>query len=109
MFIICLHFLILLRLGIGDTIGGGNASEVLQQAVLPVVDHNTFRDKMKDLLKVHNSSMLCAGGQGKGGCHVRKRTLSHLSVQVNFAKLEKWDLSVCLSANALCQISCEIN
>ena len=57
--------------GWGNTIGGGNASEVLQQAMLPVADHNTCHEKVKDLAKVYESSMLCAGGQGKGGCHVR--------------------------------------
>ena len=52
--------------------GGGHAADVLQQAVLPVADHKTCRDKMKDVRKVYKVPMLCAGGQGKGGCQVRE-------------------------------------
>jgi len=54
--------------GWGKTIGGGSGAEVLQQAVLPVADHKTCREKMKVVRKVHKGPMLCAGGQGKGGC-----------------------------------------
>ncbi|XP_078344129.1 chymotrypsinogen A-like isoform X1 [Oculina patagonica] len=54
--------------GWGRTIGGGNASEVLQQAALPVADHKTCKATNKVLAKVYKGPMLCAGGQGKGGC-----------------------------------------
>jgi len=54
--------------GWGRTIGGGDAADVLQQAVLPVADHTTCRRKMQPVSKVYKGPMLCAGGQGKGGC-----------------------------------------
>ena len=60
--------------------GGGNAAEVLQQAMLPITRHTTCRKKM-DFLKVSKKQMVCAGGKGKGGCHVRIIALSHLSTQ----------------------------
>lgn len=55
--------------GWGRTVGGGDASDVLQQAMLPIVDHRTCQDKNKDVLRVFKKQMLCAGGKGKGGCH----------------------------------------
>lgn len=55
--------------GWGRTVGGGNASDVLQQAVLPIADHLTCRIRNKNLTRVFEGPMLCAGGQGKGGCH----------------------------------------
>jgi len=58
--------------GWGRTIGGGDAADVLQQAVLPVADHTTCRRKMQPVSKVYKGPMLCAGGQGKGGCQVKK-------------------------------------
>ena len=58
--------------GWGKTIGGGTGAEVLQEAMLPVAYHKTCREKMKVVRKVHKGTMLCAGGQGKGGCQVKK-------------------------------------
>ena len=52
-------------------IGGGTGAEVLQEAMLPVAYHKTCREKMKVVRKVHKGTMLCAGGQGKGGCQVK--------------------------------------
>lgn len=53
--------------------GGGNSANVLQQAMLPVAAHKTCREKMKNQpFKVYKGPMLCAGGQGKGGCQVTK-------------------------------------
>ena len=46
-------------------------ADVLQQAMLPVADHKTCREKMKGFT-VYKGPMLCAGGQGKGGCQVKK-------------------------------------
>ena len=52
--------------------GGGNLADVLQQAVLPVTDHKTCREKMLNKeIKVYKKAMLCAGAQGKGGCQVK--------------------------------------
>ena len=45
---------------------------MLQEAMLPVAYHKTCREKMKIVRKVHKGHMLCAGGQGKGGCQVKK-------------------------------------
>lgn len=62
--------------GWGKTKGGGKSTNVLQQAMLPVVAHKTCRKKMKlsnTDVKVHKGSMLCAGGQGKGGCQVTNK------------------------------------
>jgi len=55
--------------GWGRTVGGGNASDVLQQAMLPIADHLTCRIRNKNLTRVFEKQMLCAGGEGKGGCH----------------------------------------
>jgi len=53
-----------------------------------VADHKTCREKMKVVRKVHKGPMLCAGGQGKGGCQVKKcRFNSYLKNK--FRKLEK--------------------
>lgn len=67
---------------VGETIGGVNASDVLQQAELPIVDHNTCRDKMKDLLKVYKSSTLCAvrSRQRRMSC---KKKLNHTTTQTD--------------------------
>ena len=74
--VFCLPFFVS---GWGRTVGGGNASEVLQQAVLPIADHLTCRIRNKNLTRVFEGPMLCAGGEGKGGCHVRTMVLSHLN------------------------------
>ena len=58
--------------GWGRTIGGGNAADVLQEALLPVADHKTCRQKMKSVSKVYKGPMLCAGAEGKGGCQVKE-------------------------------------
>ena len=58
--------------GWGRTIGGGSGADVLQQAMLPVADHETCKEKMEHIRKVLEGPMLCAGGQGKGGCQVEK-------------------------------------
>ena len=69
-------------------VGGGNAADVLQQAMLPVADHKTCRDKMKDIRAVHKGPMLCAGGQGKGGCQVKKY-LFNSYLTIKFLKVRK--------------------
>lgn len=69
--------------------GGGDASDVLQQAMLPIVDHRTCQDKNKDVLRVFKKQMLCAGGKGKGGCHVRGMDTLHLSASYKLLKREK--------------------
>ena len=82
--------------GWGRTVGGGNASDVLQQAVLPIADHLTCRSRNKNLSRVFEGPMLCAGGEGKGGCQVSVNTVSFTS--------EVYKL-VCLSVcPALCSV-----
>ena len=51
-------------------IGGGPGADILQQAMIPVANHTTCREKMKEFTEVSKRHMLCAGGQGKGGCQV---------------------------------------
>jgi len=82
--------------GWGRTVGGGNASDVLQQAMLPIADHLTCRIRNKNLTRVFEKQMLCAGGEGKGGCHVRRMDSLHLSVQAISSWNEKNE--ICLSA-----------
>lgn len=48
-------------LGWGRTIGGGKPANILQQAVMPVVDHQTCAEANKDLVPVDQQSMVCAG------------------------------------------------
>jgi len=75
--------------GWGKTIGGGSGAEVLQQAVLPVANYSTCREKMKVVRKVHRGPMLCAGGRGKGGCQVKKKYRFTSNLTNKFRKLEK--------------------
>ena len=58
--------------GWGRTVGGGNAADTLQQAMLPVAEHSACSRINGKLVSVDERSMVCAGGQGKGGCQVRK-------------------------------------
>lgn len=48
-------------LGWGRTIGGGKPANILQQAIMPVVDHQTCAEANKDLVPVDQQSMVCAG------------------------------------------------
>ena len=65
------HFFII-STGWGRTVGGGggSAADTLQQAMLPVAAHRKCSRDNGRLLPVHKTSMVCAGGQGKGGCQV---------------------------------------
>ncbi|XP_027047208.1 chymotrypsinogen B-like [Pocillopora damicornis] len=54
--------------GWGRTVGGGSAANILQQARLPVASHSDCSRINGRLLPVDDTSMICAGGQGKGGC-----------------------------------------
>ena len=56
--------------GWGRTVGGGNAADVLQQAMLPVASHSDCSRVNGRLAPVDERSMICAGRQGKGGCQV---------------------------------------
>ena len=61
-----------ITLGWGRTVGGGNAADTLQQAVLPVAGHSACNRVNGRLVAVDERSMVCAGGQGKGGCQVTR-------------------------------------
>jgi len=63
-------------LGWGRTVGGGSAAETLQQAMLPVAEHSACSRVNGRLVSVDEKSMVCAGGQGKGGCQVNKKNVS---------------------------------
>merc|ERR1719309_263004 len=54
--------------GWGRTVGGGSAAQTLQQAMLPVAAHSACSRVNGRLAPVDERSMICAGGQGKGGC-----------------------------------------
>lgn len=51
----------IIHVGWGRTIGGGKPANILQQAVMPVVDHQTCAKANSDLVPVDDQSMLCAG------------------------------------------------
>ena len=57
--------------------GGGSAADTLQQAMLPVAEHSACSRVNGRLLPVEEKSMVCAGGQGKGGCQVKKKIRDH--------------------------------
>ena len=59
-------------IGWGRTVGGGSAADTLQQAMLPVAEHSACSRVNGRLVPVDEKSMVCAGGQGKGGCQVNK-------------------------------------
>ena len=63
-------------LGWGRTVGGGGAADTLQQAMLPVAEHSACSRVNGRLVPVDERSMVCAGGQGKGGCQVNKEGYS---------------------------------
>ncbi|XP_028397984.1 chymotrypsinogen A-like [Dendronephthya gigantea] len=54
--------------GWGRTVGGGQAADTLQQAILPVVSHYSCSKINGYLRPVIQNTMICAGGEGKGGC-----------------------------------------
>lgn len=60
-----------LNLGWGRTVGGGNASDTLQQGMLPVQSHAKCSAFNNSMFEVDETSMIC-GGSGKpnqaGGC-----------------------------------------
>ena len=56
--------------GWGRTVGGGSAADTLQQAMLPVAEHSACSRVNGRFGRVDEKSMVCAGGQGKGGCQV---------------------------------------
>ena len=60
--------------GWGRTVGGGSAADTLQQAMLPVAEHSACSRVNGRLGRVDEKSMVCAGGQGKGGCQVKNLT-----------------------------------
>ena len=68
-----------ISIGWGRTVGGGNAADTLQQAMLPVAEHSACSSVNGKLLPVDETSMVCAGGQGKGGCQVIKISLCYFS------------------------------
>ena len=45
--------------------GGGSAADTLQQAMLSVVEHSACSRVNGRLVPVDETSMICAGGQGK--------------------------------------------
>ncbi len=47
--------------------GTAKPPKFLQQANVPIVDYKTCAEKSGDL--VHDDTMVCIGGQGKGACH----------------------------------------
>ena len=47
--------------GWGRLIGGGSPATILQQAAMPVVDHQTCANANKNLATVDQESMVCAG------------------------------------------------
>ena len=66
-------FFRLKTLGWGRTVGGGQGSNQLQQAMLPVADDRRCQIVNGRLGAVYSDTMICAGGQGQGkpgGCQV---------------------------------------
>lgn len=70
------HFLSYFITGWGRTVGGGSAADTLQQAILPVAEHHDCNKINGRLVPVDERSMICAGGQGKGGCQVNIKITS---------------------------------
>ena len=54
--------------GWGRVVGGGSAADILQQAMLPVASHRQCSRVNSRLGPIDERSMICAGGEGKGGC-----------------------------------------
>lgn len=57
-------------IGWGRTVGGGQGANILQQAMLPVADDRRCQSVNGRLGRVYSDTMICAGGQGRGGCQV---------------------------------------
>lgn len=58
-------------LGWGRTVGGGQGANYLQQAMLPVAEDRRCQSVNGRLGRVYSDTMICAGGQGRGGCQVK--------------------------------------
>jgi len=54
--------------GWGRTVGGGQGANILQQAMLPVAEDRRCQSVNGRLGRVYSDTMICAGGQGRGGC-----------------------------------------
>lgn len=83
--------------------GGGNAADTLQQAMLPVAEHSACSRVNGRLAPVDERSMVCAGGQGKGGCQVRKYKIKTMPIQgsVSFSLFSPPSIS---DLNLLCKL-----
>lgn len=70
------------RLGWGRLKTNGTYADVLQQAKMRVVDHDTCAKKNADIgrLKVDKKGMLCAGGLGTSGCQVKIKAVLFLNL-----------------------------
>lgn len=51
--------------GWGKLIGGGDGSNILQQAMLPIANDKVCKQRNSVLLPVDTDKMICAGGVGK--------------------------------------------
>ena len=95
--VFCLFLFPFIFRGWGRTVGevpiGAN---VLQQAQVPVVDYKTCRQRTINATEtLYKGANVCAGGQGKGGCHVRTMVFSHLNEQAKFSN-EKKGICLCV-------------
>ncbi|KAM7433609.1 hypothetical protein ABFA07_016183 [Porites harrisoni] len=54
--------------GWGRMVGGGKGANILQQAMLPVANDKRCQSVNGRLGRVYSDTMICAGGQGRGGC-----------------------------------------
>lgn len=63
--------MLLYSLGWGRMVGGGKGANILQQAMLPVANDKRCQSVNGRLGRVYSDTMICAGGQGRGGCQVQ--------------------------------------
>ena len=64
-------------IGWGRTKAGGPSSNILQQAQLPIAAPNTCSARNRPLGRVVTNVMVCAGGNGRGGCQVNCHKLEY--------------------------------
>ena len=79
---------LILTLGWGKTIGGEGqpGANYLQQAMLPVADDRICQYVNGRLATVYSNTMICAGGQGRGGCQVKIEDSDMVYIVVTFKR-----------------------
>ena len=79
--------------------GGGQGANILQQAMLPVADDRRCQSVNGRLGRVYSDTMICAGGQGRGGCQVTTKAVYLTNVHCLLCTLSRRETTHRISVN----------